>query len=139
MHNHLKEKLAGAAGSVSGVASILGSWQVCHSVCLGIIALLSVLGITIVGMPLAFLTKIAVPLWSIALALLIVTVWLYATRKCISRNLIIFNAGLIIAGTPFQAVQRFAAVFWIVGGLIALTAIILFVRERLQKRCCHGN
>ncbi|MBI4150528.1 hypothetical protein HY492_00205 [Candidatus Woesearchaeota archaeon] len=134
IHSHLKEKLAGAAGSVSGVASILGSWQVCHSVCLGIIALLSVLGITIVGMPLAFLTTIAVPLWLIALALLIITVWLYLSRKCISRNLILFNAGLIIAGTPFQAVKQFSIVFWTVGGLIALTAIVLFVKDRIRRR-----
>lgn len=136
---HVKDKLVGAAGSISGIASILGSWQVCHSVCLGIIALLSVMGIAVAGMPLAFLTEIAVPLWTVAVVLLLITFGLYVKKKCISRNLLLFNSGLIIAGVPFSAVQSFSVAFWIVGGLVAATGVALFIRDRHRRRCEHGS
>ena len=67
--NKVKEKFVGIAGSVSGVTSFLGSWQVCHNLCLGLIAFLGILGITIVGMPLIFLTKIAIHFWIVAIVL----------------------------------------------------------------------
>ena len=138
MKEEAKEKILGATGSVSGAASIMGSWQICHHICLGIIALLSVVGITITGMPLLFLTKIAIPMWLIAVLLLSASVILYRMKKCISRNLIIFNAGLIIAGIPFQSVQPFSAYFWTVGGAISLAAVILFLKGRKKaKRCEH--
>ncbi len=134
MIKKIKEKIIGATGSVSGIASIMGSWQVCHNICLGIVALLGILGITVVGMPLAFLTKVAIPLWSVAVALLIITILLYVKKKCISRNLIMLNSGLIIAGTPFQSLQKFQLYFWIVGGILASIAISLFIRDRILKR-----
>lgn len=139
MIKNTKEKLIGATGSVSGAASILGSWQVCHNVCLGIIALLGLIGITVVGMPLLFLTKIAVPIWIIAVVLLALTIWIYTSRKCISKNLIIFNSGLIIAGTPFQQVQQFSLYFWTIGGVLAAIGISLFIKEKIQKKKCHHD
>ncbi len=134
MIKNIKEKVIGASGSISGTASILGSWQVCHNVCLGLIALLGVLGITIVGMPLAFLTRVAIPIWSFAVIILFVTVYLYMTRKCISKNLLIMNTGLIIAGTPFQSVQEFSIYFWTVGGITAILGLTLFIKEKIEKR-----
>lgn len=128
-----KEKLIGATGTLSGFTSILGSWQICHNVCLGLIFLLSLAGITITGMPLLFLTKIAVPLWTIAVLLLLATIILYQTKRCISKNLIIFNAGLIIAGVPFGPLQQYSAFFWSIGGLISLAAIIFFIKSRIER------
>ncbi len=126
---NIKEKIIAKTGTVSGAASILASWQVCHNVCLALVALLSVIGITVVGMPLAFLTKYAVPIWSVAFALLLVTVYFYVIKKCISLQLILFNSGLLIAGIPFPVLQRFTKIFWLIGGLIVLTSIILFVKK----------
>src|SRR3989344_3159151 len=123
MAKNLRERAIGATGSVSGAASILGSWQVCHSVCLGIISALSLVGITVAGMPLLFLTKIALPAWTIALVLLIATVLIYLKKMCISRNLIIINSGLIVAGVPFQQVQQFSKYFLLTGGVIAAAGI----------------
>lgn len=135
-----KEKAIGVTGSVSGAASILGSWQVCHSICLGIIALLSVIGITVTGMPLEFLTRWAVPLWTIAVVLLGVSSLLYLKKKCISKNLIIMNTGFIVAGIPFQALQKFSVFFWTLGGIVALAGIVLLIKGRKQKqRCAHEN
>ena len=140
MAKNLKEKLIGATGSVSGAASILGSWQICHNVCLGLIAALSLIGITIAGMPLLFLTKIAVPVWSIAVILLIITIAIYLKKPCISRNLIIINLGLIIAGVPFQSLQKFSVFFWTIGGIVALIGISFFIKDKIEKkRCEHEN
>jgi len=130
MIKKIKEKIISATGSVAGFASILGSWQVCHNVCLGIIAVLAVLGITVVGMPLAFLTKIAVPMWIAAFVLLIITFWLYFTKKCISQRLIMFNSGIIIAGIP---ISQFSVFFWIVGGSLAATGAGLYIKDKVKK------
>ena len=127
-------RIAGAMGSVSGIASILGSWQVCHNVCLGLIALLSVIGISIVGMPLAFLTRIAVPMWSAAFALLLITLGFYFTKRCISGKLITFNSGLIIAGVPFQPLQAYSKIFWIIGGTFATVSVVLFIKDKIGER-----
>ena len=139
MVKNLKEKLIGATGSVSGAASILGSWQICHNICLGLIAALSLIGITVVGMPLLFLTKIAVPVWSIAVILLVITIIIYLKKPCISKNLIIINSGLIIAGIPFQSLQKFSVFFWIIGGILAVFGISFFIKERMEKRKCEHD
>ena len=134
MKKNFKEKLIGATGSISGAASVLGSWQICHNVCLGLIALLSVVGITITGMPLLFLTTIAVPMWTAAVVLLLITLFFYFKMHCISSRLIMLNAGLIIAGVPFQAVQKYNIYFWLVGGAISVTAIALFITDKIEQR-----
>lgn len=134
MIKKLKEKIIGATGSVSGATSILGSWQICHNVCLGIVAFLGVLGITVVGMPLVFLTKVAIPFWITAFVLLLVIIGLYVKKKCISKNLIMFNSGLIIAGVPFQPLQDFRILFWSLGGVLALTATVIFIKGKIQKK-----
>ena len=135
-----KEKLIGATGSASGAASILGSWQICHNICLGLIALLGILGITVTGMPLLFLTQIAVPIWLVAVGLLLVTAYLYIRKRCISNRLLLFNSGLILAGVPFQPLQRFSLFFWIAGGAIAAAGIVLFIRDkRHARRRGHGK
>ncbi len=134
MNQNIKEKVIGATGSVSGATSIFGSWQVCHNLCLGVIALLGILGITVIGMPLMFLTKVAIPFWIAAFLLLLVAIGFYAKKRCISSRLIMFNTGLIIAGIPFQPLQAFSKFFWLAGGTLAVAGISLFVKDKIQKR-----
>lgn len=130
----IKEKIIGLTGSASGITSVLGSWQICHNVCLGLVALLGVIGITVVGMPLAFLTKVAVPFWTAAFGLLLIIIFLYFKKRCISIKQIMFNSGLIIAGTPFQAIENFRILFWIVGGSLVFVSVSLFVKGKIQRR-----
>lgn len=130
---YIKEKLIGSIGSLSGATSIIGSWQVCHNLCLGIIAVLGLIGITITGMPLLFFTKIAVPFWIIALVLLGVVLYFYFKKHCISKNLIFINSGLIIAGTPSQFIQDYQLYFWIVGGALVFAGLFLFIKGWLKK------
>ena len=134
MIKNIKEKLIEATGSVSGATSILGSWQVCHNLCLGLIALLGIIGIAVIGMPLMFLTRIAVPFWIAAFILLLVAISFYIKKRCISNRLIMFNSGLIIAGIPFQPLQGFSTFFWLVGGILSIAGISLFVKDKIQKK-----
>ena len=124
----------GIAGSISGVASVLGSYQVCHSFCVGLIALLSLIGITFVGMPLLFFTKVALPFWILAVVLFCVTALLYWKKRCISFPLLLLNFGVIVMGVPSQWV-RASWLFLSIGGLIVAASIVLFFRERFS----HGQ
>lgn len=133
MIKNLKEKAISSTGSVSGFASILGSWQVCHNVCLGIIALLGIMGIVVTGMPLLFLTKLAIPFWTAAFILLLITLFLYFKKKCISSKIILFNSGLIVAGIPFQPLQKYSIISWTLGGLLAVVAISMYIKEKMKK------
>ncbi len=128
-----KEKFLSISSSFSGLLGFLGGYQVCHNICLGIIALLSIIGISIVGMPLLFLTKVAVPFWIVAFFLLIASLFFYFKNKCISKNLLLFNSGIIIAGVPFNAFRDFLIIFWIIGSSLVLLSIVLFIKNKLGK------
>lgn len=132
--HHLKEKLLSVSTSVSGVMGVLGGYQVCHNICLGIIALLALIGITLVGMPLLFLTKIAIPFWIAASMLFLLTLGFYIKKKCLSKNMLLFNGGIIVAGVPFQSLKTILPFFWIIGGTAVLISILLFVSDRMKKR-----
>ena len=132
--NKIIEKTGNITSSISGTMSFLGSYQVCHNLCMGVIALLSIIGITVVGMPLLFLTKVAIPFWIAAVVIFGITLTFYFKKKCISKNLLMFNAGIIIAGIPFSKLQNFIIIFWIVGGSIMIISTLLYVKNKSQKR-----
>ncbi|MBI2558518.1 hypothetical protein HYW20_04300 [Candidatus Woesearchaeota archaeon] len=130
-----KEKILGASGSLTGILSFLGGYQVCHNACLALIALLTFLGFAVAGMPLLFLTKVAVPFWIAAVLLL--AVMLVLKHKSIihlSNKMLLFNSGLIIAGIPFQQLQQFNYVFWIIGGILVASSAILYFCSRYTKK-----
>ena len=127
-----KGKTLSVFSGLSGVLSFLGGWQVCHNLCLGIIALLSLIGITVVGMPLLFLTQYAIYFWSAAVLLLIPTLIMYwKNRKCVSNKLILFNIGIVIASVPFA--QQLQIIFFVVGGTLILFSILIFAKSRVQS------
>lgn len=135
--NFKKGKALTLTSSVSGVMGFLGGYQVCHNICLGIIALLSIIGVTLVGMPLLFLTKVAIPFWIAAAFLFIISLFFYLRSKCLSKNLLLFNGGIIIAGVPFISLKDFFVFFWIIGGSIVLISIILFIKGMVMKKKRH--
>ena len=132
-------RILNLTSSTSGVMGFLGGYQVCHNVCLGIIALLSIIGITLVGMPLLFLTKVAVPFWIAAFSLFLISLFFYLKSRCLSRNLLLFNGGIIIAGVPFNSLKNFLVFFWIIGGSIILISITLFIKDRVMKNKKRGK
>ena len=131
----IKEKFFGASGSVTGSLSVLGGYQVCHNACLALIAFLTFLGFTVAGMPLLFLTRVAVPFWTLALALLITTIILkFGKNMKFSGKIILLNSGLIIAGIPFQEVEKFNFIFWIVGGSLVVFSVGWYVYGKIGKK-----
>ena len=129
-----KEKILGTSGSITGTLSFLGGYQVCHNACLALVAFLTFLGFAVAGMPLLFLTKVAIPFWIAAVLLLILTIFLkYKKMMNISDKMILFNSGLIIAGIPFQQLQQFNYIFWITGAVLVVFSIGLFVYDRFKK------
>lgn len=133
----LKERSIGFMGSISGITGFLGSYQVCHSLCMSIIALLGILGIAVAGMPLLFLTQIAVPVWMASVVLLMITTVIYFRKRCISNKLIVFNSGIIAVGTPFF--QQFSLVFWSVGGALVALSLSMFFRDKITGGKKYGK
>ena len=130
-----KRKSLTAVSSISGGLSFLGGWQICHNLCLGVRALLSLIGITVVGMPLLFLTQYAIYFWSAAVLLLIPTLIMYwKNRKCMSVKLILFNVGIVIASVPFSWIQPYQIIFWSVGGVLILASAWLFLKARFVPK-----
>lgn len=131
MENTFKMKLMKIASSASGMASILGSYQICHNLCMTAVTALALIGITIIGMPLLFLQSIATPFWIIAAVMLAVMIVLKATKLgCISGNALLFNTGIIITGTPF--LQQYNKIIWTIGGILVLISIIIFGGKKMN-------
>ncbi len=125
--------IAAANAAVSSM-SIISSYNICHSLCMSVIALLSVFGIIVAGMPLAFLTQYQIYFWLIGSVILAVAVGLYIWKgPCMSPKLLAANAGLLLAGFPFAG--RFYAVFMLTGFAIVITTIIIYLKERAE----HGK
>ena len=125
-------KILNFTSSLSGTMGFLGGYQVCHNICLGIIALLSIIGITIVGMPLLFLTKVAIPFWIAAVILFLISLIFYFKMKCISKNLLLFNGGIIVAGVPFRSLNDYSIIFWIIGGILIALSLISYLKEKFR-------
>lgn len=133
--SRIKEKLIGTSGSIAGTLSVLGSYQVCHNACLALISLLTILGFTVAGMPLLFLTKVTIPFWIAAISILAIAVFLkYKRIMNLSSKALLLNSGLIIAGVPFQQVQNFNYIFWIAGGILAVFSIGWYIYEKMEKK-----
>ena len=131
---NLKEKLLGMSGSLTGGMSFLGSYQVCHNACMALVAFLTFLGFTVAGMPLLFLTKVAVPFWIAAVSLLIIMLALnYKKIIHLSNKMLLLNSGLIIAGIPFQQLQKFNYIFWIIGGTLVVSSIGWYAYDKINK------
>ena len=131
----LKEKILGWLGGISGSLSFLGGYQVCHSLCMWLISVLTILGFTVAGMPLIFLTRVAIPFWVAAFILLFLTIVLkYSKGMNISSNLILLNSGLLIAGIPFQELEQFNYIFWIIGGVLVIFSIGWFIYDKLKNK-----
>ena len=133
--SNIKEKILGGTAGISGTLSFLGGYQVCHNACLALVAFLTFLGFAVVGMPLLFLTKVAVPFWIAAISLLIMTIILkYKKIINLSDKAILLNSGLIVAGVPFQQLQELNYVFWIIGGVLVVSSFGWYVYDKIEKK-----
>ncbi len=120
----MKERILNFFSSASAALATFGSsFQLCHNICLSLIAILGAIGIAITGMPLLFLFQYNIYFWAFAIVLLVPTLIMYIYRKCLSRNLLLFNIGIVIAGTPQNFTFSLQLAFWIIGGILVAIAI----------------
>ncbi|MBI5133551.1 MAG: hypothetical protein HZA83_02455 [Thaumarchaeota archaeon] len=130
-----KEKLLGAAGTTSGLLSFLGSYNVCHNACLLTIAALSLVGITLSGLPFLFLQDYAIYFWFLSIGAISVSTFMYVKMKHEeSKNWIIANAGFIVAGIPFQILKDYLIFFQVIGGVLIAYAIGSMAIQRFWKK-----
>ncbi len=125
-----EDKRVRYASIAASTATIISAHNVCHTLCLGIIAFLAVFGIAITGMPLGFLLDYNIYFWFMALGTLAVMLAMIIKNwGCVSNKTLLFNFGLLIAGFPFAsgAIQNFLL---LVGGLLAITAVGWFAYEK---------
>ncbi len=111
-------RISSIATGTSGAASVISAHNVCHAICLGAVALLSVFGIAISSSALMFLQDYNLVFWSMGLFFLLVSAILYIRLGCISKQTMTANAGIIIAGVPFFPAEQLA--FWLAGGSVFL-------------------
>jgi hypothetical protein len=135
----LSPRFVSRGSSVSGCASILGSWQICHNLCMSLVAALTTLGFAIQGMPLLFLNRWQKPLWMVALAFFGALLLLrFVTRmRFITRRSVFGNAGLMLAGLPFDVPWVSSA--RIAGIAIAIIALAGYLKEQIVQRAADGG
>ena len=131
--NGKEGKVFGVAGGISGAGSIISAHNVCHSICLAVVALLSVFGIIVSADVLMWLQDYNLFFWSMGVGFLAISLALYYIKPCcISTKMILFNMGLLIIGLPFF--QLLSIAFWIIGGYITLFSIGWYIVERFEMR-----
>ena len=71
---------------------------------------------------------------TIAAVLLLVIMLALSYKKVIhlSNKMLLFNSGLIVAGIPFQQVQSFSYIFWIIGGVLVVFSIAWYFYDKLK-------
>lgn len=124
-------KFTGLLGGVAGTGSIISAHNVCHSICLAVVAILSVFGIIVSSNVLMFLEDYNLLFWSMGISFLALSLFLYLKfGRCISPKIILFNVGLLIVGFPFSFLSQY--VFWIVGGLITASSIAWYIKDKMS-------
>jgi len=128
-----KEKLLGPANGIFGGMSIISSYNVCHSVCMSLISVLTFFGIAVAGMPLAFLTPYQIYFWTFGIVILAIALILHKIKgPCISKHMILANSGLLLAGIPFA--NKFYKLFLMFGFAIVAIAIAWWANERWMRK-----
>lgn len=124
-------KVTAAANVASGTGSIISVHNVCHSVCLAVVAILSVFGIIVSADILMWIQDYNLLFWGMGMVFLGLSLaLLFKYRGCISKNMILFNIGLLILGNPFTQLTNFNFVFWIAGGGVAALSVAFFLKNR---------
>lgn len=84
-------------------------------------------------MPFLFLQKFALPFWSAALVTMLIVLLMKAKgMACASKKFLLLSTGLIIAGTPFKAVQEYTWLFMSVGFVFVVISIVMYVQEKYK-------
>ncbi len=127
-------KAISGINAAAGGAGIISAHNVCHAVCEGLVGIAAVFGITGIGMPLAFLTDYNIYFWAMALAFLLFGFAILIRKRCISKNMMLFNSGIVLIGVPFSFLSPALPVFWAAGSLLVLFSVYRFLKGRIAKK-----
>ncbi len=121
------KKIFGIAGGVSGAGSVISAHNVCHALCMAVVAFLSIFGIIVSADVLMWLQDYNLFFWSMGTVFLGMSlILLYIKGNCISKKMIVLNVGLLIIGFPF--LQNW--IIWAPGILVVLFSIGWYLRDR---------
>ncbi len=126
----LKHYSSVGGGTASGIIGSVGSLSnVCHSLCMSIVSLFAVLGITLNILPLMFIQTYRLYFWLVAFVFTALAVYFFIKQKkyfARDRNFIILNTGLLIFALPFYFLADYMDFFRFVGGVIAIIGLLSF-------------
>ena len=129
----ITDKLVKFSGAGASCVSILGSYQLCHNICMAAISVLALIGITVTGMPLVFLTSVAPYFWTAGIVLLLTLSFLkFRGIGCVTNNSLLFNSGLLIAGIPFYPLTQHQMTLWILGGILVLISVGNYAHNKFE-------
>lgn len=128
-----QEKAVSGLNAAAGGMGIISAHNVCHAICESLVGIAAVFGITGIGMPLAFLTDYNIYFWAMALAFLLIGIALLVGKRCISKNMMLFNGGIVLIGVPFAFLSPVLPVFWAAGSGLVLFSIYNFAKGRRKK------
>lgn len=130
-------KISTITSGISAGGSIISAHNVCHSVCLGAVALLSVFGIAASSDILMFLQDYNMIFWIMGIFFLLLSlILLVKFGPCISKKTILGNTGLLIVGVPFFGEVN--SVLLVIGGSIVVLSFFLYVNDRFKLKILRG-
>lgn len=127
-------KVVGGMNAAAGGMGIISAHNVCHTICEGLVGIAAIFGITGIGMPLAFLTDYNIYFWAMAFAFLLIGLVLFISRKCISKNMLCFNGGVVLIGVPFAFLNPILPAFWVAGSGLVLFSVYNFIKGKINKK-----
>lgn len=127
-------KVVGGMNAAAGGMGIISAHNVCHAICESLVGIAAVFGITGIGMPLAFLTDYNIYFWAMAFAFLLIGFALLISKKCISKNMMMFNGGIVLIGAPFSVLSPVLPAFWLAGSGLVFLSIYNYAKGRKKSK-----
>lgn len=138
----LKARLFEGGGTTSGLFGAIGSvHNVCHSLCVTVVSIAALFGITMNILPLMFLQTYQTYFWWAALVFTAISFYFYFRqmhRRTFDRNLLIINFGLLTFGLPLSGwLADYMDIFRFFGGTLALSGLFLLIFGKRIKTVYH--
>lgn len=131
----LRSRLFGSGGTASGVLGGIGSvHNVCHSLCVSIVSIAALFGITLNILPLMFLQTYQLYFWRAAFIFTIASLYFYLKQKhksVFDRNLLLINYGMLTFGLPLSGfLADYSDFFRFIGISLAVAGVFLLTFAR---------
>lgn len=130
-------RLFEGGGIASGVFGAIGSvHNVCHSLCVTVVSIAALFGITMNILPLMFLQTYQLYFWWAALIFTAISFYLYLKqrhKRTLDRNLLLINFGLLTFGLPLSRwLADYMDFFRFFGGALALSGLFLLILSSVK-------